>query len=139
MHSQTFCYWAKQQSADSYISQFHLTLKCTKDQSSHLCDCLLVLKWIFQNHSCGLTEFHPGPEQLLLCAVINNSSHPPVKHNNTANHTFGKCWMHAGGFPNNHSKYCWPKAFYCTCQPNEREIKKKNWRGQAKMWREWPT
>jgi len=95
MHSQTVCYWGKQQSADSYIFKFHLTLKCTKDQSSHFCDCFLVLKWIFQNHGCGLTEFHAGPEQLLLCVVINNSIYPPVKHNNTAYHAFGKYWMQA--------------------------------------------
>ena len=37
-------YWDKQQSADSYIIQFHLTLKCTKDQSSHFCTCFLVSK-----------------------------------------------------------------------------------------------
>jgi len=33
MLSQTFCYWDKQQSADSNIIQLHLTLKCTKYQS----------------------------------------------------------------------------------------------------------
>jgi len=74
MLSQTFCYWDKQQSADSNIFQFHLTLKCTKDQSSHFSDCFLVSKWIFQNYDRGLTEFHAGPEQLLVCVVINNSS-----------------------------------------------------------------
>ena len=63
---QTFCYWGKQQSADSNIFQFHLTLKCTKYQSSHFCDCFLVSKWIFQNHDRGLTKFHARSEQLLL-------------------------------------------------------------------------
>ena len=121
MRSQTFCYWAKQQSVDSYIFQFHLTLKCTKDQSSHLCDCFLVLKGIFQNHGCSLTKFHARPEQLLLCVVINNSSHPPVKHINTANHAFGKYGMHARGFPNYHLKYCWPKVLYCTCPTKRKE------------------
>jgi len=37
-------YWDKQQSVDSDIIQFHLTLKCTKDQSSHFCACFLVSK-----------------------------------------------------------------------------------------------
>jgi len=46
MFSQTFCYWDKQQSAESNIIQF---LNCTKDQSSHFCDCYLVSKWIFQH------------------------------------------------------------------------------------------
>jgi len=50
-----------QQSADSNIIQFHLTLKCTKDQSSHFCDCFLVSKWIFQYHDRGLTTFHEDP------------------------------------------------------------------------------
>ena len=36
MLSQTFCYWDKQQSADSNTIQFHLTLKCTQDQSLFL-------------------------------------------------------------------------------------------------------
>jgi len=35
MLSQTFSYWDKQQSADSKIIQFYLTLKCTVDQYSH--------------------------------------------------------------------------------------------------------
>jgi len=48
MLSQIFCYWDKQQSADRNIIQFHLTLKCTKDQSSHFCDCFLVSKGVFQ-------------------------------------------------------------------------------------------
>jgi len=44
MFSQKFCYWDKQQSAESNMIQFHLTLKCTKGQSSHFCDCFLVSK-----------------------------------------------------------------------------------------------
>jgi len=54
MLSQTFCEWGKQKSADSNIFQFHLTLKCTKDQSFHFCDCFFASKWIFQNHGYGL-------------------------------------------------------------------------------------
>jgi len=44
MLSQTFCYWDKKQSADANMIQFHLTLKCTKDQSFNLCDYFLVSK-----------------------------------------------------------------------------------------------
>jgi len=62
--SQIFFYWDKQQSADSNITQFHLTLKCTKDQSSHVCDCFLISKSIFQHHDRGLSKFHAGSEQL---------------------------------------------------------------------------
>ena len=76
-----------------------------------------------------------------MCVVINNSSYPAVKNNNTAYHAFGRHWMQARGFLNYRLKYCWPKFIYCICQPNElkREIKKKNWRGQTggqpKVWR----
>jgi len=70
MVSQSFCYWDKQQSADRNMYQFHLTLKCTKDQSSHFFCCFLVSKWIFQNYDRGLTKFYTGSEQLLLCVVI---------------------------------------------------------------------
>jgi len=139
MLSQAFCCWDKQQSADFSIFQFHLTMKCTEDQSCHFCDCFLVLKWIFQNHDRGLTKFHAGSEQLLLCVFISNSSYPHVKHNNTAYHAFGKYWRQATGFINYRLKYCWLKAFYCICQPNElkREIKKKlgsQTRSTAKIW-----
>jgi len=136
MVSQTFCYWVKQQSADSDIFQFHLTLKCTKDQSSHFCVCFLVSKWIFQQHDRSLTKFHAGSEQLLVCVVKNNSSYPVVKNNNTACHAFGKYWMQTRGFLNYHLKYCWPKVFYCICQPNEleRETMKKKLGVQAKIW-----
>jgi len=61
MLPQNFCYWNKQQSADSNIISFHLTLKCTKDQSSHFCDCFLVSKWIFQHHDDRLTKFTQDP------------------------------------------------------------------------------
>jgi len=90
MFSQSFCYCDKKQSAESNVTQFHLTLKRIKDQSSHFCDCVLVSKRIFQHHDRGLTKFHAGSEQLLMCVVINNSSFPTVKHNNTAYHAFGK-------------------------------------------------
>ena len=76
MLSQTFCYWDKKQSADSNIIQFHLTLKCTKDQSSHFCDCF---KRIFQHHDRGLTIFHAGSEQPLVCVVIINFIYPTSK------------------------------------------------------------
>jgi len=68
--SQTFCYWDKQQSPDSNIIQLHLTLKCTEDQSSHFCDCFLVLKWVFQHYDRGLTKFYAGSEQPLVCVVV---------------------------------------------------------------------
>ena len=93
MLSQILCYWDKQQSAESNIFQFHLTVKCTKDQSSDFCDCFLVLKLILQHHDRGPTKFHAGPEQLLVCVVMNNSIYPAVKTNNTAYHAFGKYWM----------------------------------------------
>jgi len=89
MLAQSFCYWDKQQSAESNITQFHLTLKCTKYQSSHFCDCL-SFEMIFQHHGRGLTKFHAGSEQLLVCVVINNSSFPTAKNNKTAYHAFGK-------------------------------------------------
>jgi len=127
MLSQIFCYWDKQQSAESNITQFYLTLKCTEDQSSHFCDCVLVSKWISQHHDRGLTKFHTGSEQLLVCVVINNASFLTVKNNNTAYHAFVKYWMQVRGLLNYRLKYCWPKMIYCICQPNEieREIKKK--------------
>ena len=80
MLSQILCYWEKQQSAESNIIQFHLTLKCTKDQSSHFCDCVSVSTWIFPHHDRGLTTFHAGSEQLPVCVVKNNSSYPIVKN-----------------------------------------------------------
>jgi len=60
MFSQTLYYWDKEQPADSNIIQFYLTLKFTKGQSSHFCDCFLVLKWILQYHDRGLTKFDAG-------------------------------------------------------------------------------
>ena len=44
--------------------------------------------------------------------------------------------MQARGFLNYGLKYCWPKVFYCICQPNEleQEIMKKLGGGQAKIW-----
>ena len=108
---QTFCYWDKQK--HSNIIQFHLTPKCTKDQSSHFCDCFLVSKWVFQHYDHCLTNFHAGSEQLLVCVVISNSSYPTVKNNSTAYHAFGKHWMQARGFLNYRLKYCWPKVIYC--------------------------
>jgi len=68
-----------------------------------------------------------------VCVIINNSSFPTVKNNNTAYHAFGIYWMQARGLRNYRLNYCWPKVIYCTCQPNEleREIKKKS--GVAKQ------
>jgi len=83
MFSQTFTSWDQQQSAGSNIIQFHLILKCTKDQPYHFCDYFLVSKGLFLHHDRGLTKFHAGSEQP-LCVVINNSSYPTVKNNNTA-------------------------------------------------------
>jgi len=127
MLSQTFCYWDKQQSADSNIIQFHL-IHWNARKINLPRDCFLVSKLNFQHHDRGGTKFHAGPEQLLGCVVINNSRYPAVKNNNTAYHAFGKYWMQARGFPNYRLKYCWPKVFYCKCQPNdlEREIMKKS-------------
>ena len=142
MVSKTFCCWDKQQSADSNIFHFQLTLKCTKDQSSHFCDCFLASKWIFQKHDRSLTKFHGGTEQLLVCVVINNSGYPVVKNNNTAYHAFGKYWMQARGFLNYRLKYCWPKVFYCICQPNELEretMKKKLGCPSKNLGVPWPT
>ena len=113
MLSQTFFYWDKQQSPDSNIIQFHLTLKCTKDQSFLFCDCFLVSKWVFQHHDHCLIKFHAGSAQRLMCVVINNSSYPTFKNNNTAYHAFGKYRMQARGVLNYRLKYCWPKVIYC--------------------------
>jgi len=74
MLSQTFYYWGKQEFAGSNTVQFHLTLKCTKDLSSHFCDCFLFSKWIFQHHNRGQTKFYAGSKQPLVCVVINKSS-----------------------------------------------------------------
>jgi len=92
MISQTFRYLNKQKSADSNIIQLHLTLKCTKDQSSHFCDRFLFSKWVFQHCDHWLTKFHAGSEEHLVCVVINNSNYPTVKNNNTAYRAFGKYW-----------------------------------------------
>jgi len=67
MLSQTFFYWDKQQYADSNVTQLHLTLKCTKDQFSHFCDCFLLSKSVFQHYSDCLTKFYAGFEQPLVC------------------------------------------------------------------------
>ena len=132
MLSQIFCYWDKQQSVESDISQFHLTLKRTKDQSSYFSDCVLVSKWIFQHHYRGPTKFHAGSEQPLVNIVINSSSFPIVR-NNSAYYVFRKYWMQARGLLNYRLKYCWPEVIYCICQANKlgREIKKKT--GGAKQ------
>jgi len=90
MLSQIFCHWNKQQSADSNIIQLNFILKCTKDQSSHFCDCFLVSKLVFQHHDRVLTKFHAGSEQPLVCVVIRNFIYPNVENNNTAYHAFGK-------------------------------------------------
>jgi len=93
-------------------------LKCTKDQSSHFCDCFLVSKWIFQHYDHCLTKFHEGFQESLMCVVINNSSYPTVKTNNTAYHAytayhaFGKYWMQARGFLYYRLKYFWPKVIF---------------------------
>jgi len=113
MLSQTFFYWDKQQSPDSNIIQLHLTLKYKKDQSFHFCDCFLVSKWVFQHHDHCLTKFHVGSAQRLMCFVINNSSYPTCKNNDTAYYAFVKYRMQARGVLNYRWKYCWPKVIYC--------------------------
>ena len=85
-----FGYWNKQQAADSNIIQLRFILKCTKDQSTHFCDCFLVYKLNFQHKDRGLTKFHAGSEQSLVCVVIINFIYPNVKNNNAAYHAFGK-------------------------------------------------
>jgi len=79
MLSQAFCYWDNKQVADSNVIQFHLTLKGTKDQSSHFCDYFLVSKWILQHYDRGLTKFRAGSEQPLMCVVTNTLGTPPSK------------------------------------------------------------
>jgi len=63
MLSQTFSYWDKQQSGDNNIIQFHLTLKCTKDQFLPFLRLCLSFEMNFQHHDRGLTKFHAGSEQ----------------------------------------------------------------------------
>ena len=75
------------------LLQFHLTLKCTKGQSSHFCHCVLVSKWIFKHHDGNLTIFHAESEQLLVCVVKNNSTYLTVKNNSTIYHAFRTYWM----------------------------------------------
>jgi len=122
MLSQTFCYWNKQQSADSNIIQLHLTLKCTKDQSFHFYDCFLVSKWIFQHHDRGLTIFHAGSEQPLVCVVTINFIYLTVKSNNTAYHVLGNYLTQARDFLNYRLKYCWPKVIYCSICVNQTNL-----------------
>jgi len=101
MLSQTFFYWDKQQSADSIIIQFHLTLKCTKRSTFQLLRLFLSFEMNVQYHDRGLNKFHSGSEQPLVCLVINNFSHPTVKNGNTAMIHLGniECWLE--GFSNN--------------------------------------
>jgi len=130
MLSQTLCYWDKQQSADSNIFQFHL-IHWNARKINLPSDSFLVSKLIFQHNDRGPTKFYAGPEQLLVCVVINNSRYPAVKNNNTASHAFGKYWTQARGLLNYRLKYCWPKAFYCISQQNDFEQEKceENWGG----------
>ena len=124
--------------------QCYLTLKCTADESSHFFHYFLASNLIFHHHDRGLTKFHAGSEQPLVCVVINNSHYPVVK-NNTAYHAFGKYWMQARGLLNFRLKYCWLKVICCTCQSNELNVKLStqlwgpSW-GQSKIWGwAWPT
>jgi len=61
MLSQTFCYWNKQQFADSNTIQFYLTLKCTIDQSSHFYNRLFSSNWAFHHH--GGLNFTQDPSK----------------------------------------------------------------------------
>jgi len=97
MVSQTFCYWDKQQSADSNIIQIHLTLKCRKDQSFHFCDCFLVSKWVFQHHDHCLTSgvastniFWGGAKCKILDEWHYFFGKTPLKSQN--NYIFQKFW-----------------------------------------------
>jgi len=136
MLSETFGYWENQQSADSNVIQFHLALKCTKDQSSHFCDYFLVSKCIFQHHDRGLTKFHSGSEQPLVCVVIRNSCYSTLKNNNKAYHVFGKYRTQSRGFLNYRLKCCSPKVIYFICQPNElnRKLRKQLRLVNQKSW-----
>ena len=124
MLSQTFCYCDKQQSADSNIIQFHLTLKYTKYQSSHFCNCFFSFEMNFSTPTAVWLNFTQDPRP---GNYTSNSSYRTVKNNNTAYLAFGKYWLQARGFLNYRLKYCWPKVIHCIFQPNEleREIKKK--------------
>jgi len=93
------------------------------------------------SYTYGLTKFHAGSEQPLVCVVINNSSYPTVKNNHTAYHAFEKHWIQAKGFLNYRLKIFLVESYiYCICQPNDlkREVKKKNGGvqrvGQEKIW-----
>jgi len=54
-----------------------------EDESSHSCDCFIASNRIFHHHDRGLTKFHAGSEQPLVCVVINNTHYPVVKSNHT--------------------------------------------------------
>jgi len=76
MLSQAFCFWDKQQSADSNTIQFRLLLKCMKDQPSYFCDCCLASNLIFHHHDSGLPKFHAGSVQPLVCVVTTLVTRP---------------------------------------------------------------
>ena len=107
------------------------------ERSSYFCDSFLVSKWIFHHHDRGLTKFHAGSEQSLVCVITINFVYPTVKNNNKAYHAFGKYWMQARGFLNHHLKYCWPKVICCRLyvyQTNLNGKLRKKLGGQAKIW-----
>jgi len=89
MLSQTSCHWDKQQSADSNMIQFHLTLKCTEDHIFLFLRLLLSSNWIFHQRDRALTKFHAGSEKTLVCVFINNSHYRPSK-------TITQLTMHLG-------------------------------------------
>jgi len=109
MLSQTFCYWEKQQSADSNIIQLHLTLKCTKDQSLWL---FLSFEMSFSTLRPLSGKFHAGSEQPQVCVVINNSSYPTVKTTTQLIMHLGNIECRLEGFG---LKDCWAKVIYCIC------------------------
>jgi len=115
-----------QQSAESNIIQFHLTRKCTVDQSSHFCDCFLAANWIFHHNHHSLTKFHAGVITGTVCVVKNNSHlRGREKKYNTTYRAFGKYWKQARGLLN-YRLNCWLKVICCTCQPNRLEAKTKH-------------
>jgi len=52
---------SNKQSADSYINQLHVTLKCTKDQSCTSVTVSYFSKWAFQHHDPIWPNFTQDP------------------------------------------------------------------------------
>ena len=91
MLSQTFCYWDKQQSADSNIIQFYLTLKCTIDQSFYFYHRLLASNWAFYHHD--RLNFTQDPSN--HCYVSSSTSRiiRPSKSTDVAYMSIKQTWL----------------------------------------------